>query len=203
MLTKRNGDHFEGHWVNDMREGQGSYYYHAKNKLFVGEWVNDQPKVGIYTEVEDDEVERIRKNPVFTDPYVLPPIPQLKLADPTMILEKAIERTKRERARFRAQYVPVEEMFAQQELIELRNAFDAVSQGEELVNTLTLKALFSEMGIFPSDELLEELLRSCGKEGDEDAISFELFARTVALLLEENADKVSTSSVAPEQVPDA
>ena len=111
VLTKRNGDHFEGHWVNDQREGQGSYYYHSKNKLFVGEWVIDQPKVGVYTEVEDDEVERIRKNPVFTDPYVLPPIPQLKLADPTMILEKAMERVKRERSKFRAQFIPVEEMF--------------------------------------------------------------------------------------------
>ena len=42
--------------MNDMREGQGSYYYHDKNKLFVGEWVNDQPKTGVYTEVEDDDV---------------------------------------------------------------------------------------------------------------------------------------------------
>jgi hypothetical protein len=41
VLTKRNGDHFEGHWVNDLREGQGSYFYHDKNKLFVGEWVAD------------------------------------------------------------------------------------------------------------------------------------------------------------------
>jgi hypothetical protein len=40
-LTKRNGDHFEGHWVNDKREGQGSYFYIDKNKLFVGEWVDD------------------------------------------------------------------------------------------------------------------------------------------------------------------
>jgi len=139
VLTKRNGDHFEGHWVNDQREGQGSYYYHSKNKLFVGEWVEDQPKVGVYTEVEDDEVERIRSNPVFTDPYVLPPIPQLKLSDPTQILEKAIERVKRQQSRFRAQYVPVEEMFTEGELGELRSAFEAVAQGEEVVNILSLK----------------------------------------------------------------
>lgn len=55
------------------------------------------------------------------------------------------------------------------------------------------------MGIYPSDETLDELLRSCGKEGEEDEISFELFARTVALLLEDNADKVSTSSVNQQQ----
>ena len=51
---------------------------------------------------------------------------------------------------------------------------------------LSLKTLFSEMGIFPTDEMLSELLWSCGKSDDEDAISFELFARSVALLLEEN-----------------
>ena len=50
------------------------------------------------------------------------------------------------------------------------------------------------MGIFPSDEMLNELLKSCGKEGNDDVISFDLFARTVALLLEENAEKGSTSS---------
>jgi hypothetical protein len=50
------------------------------------------------------------------------------------------------------------------------------------------------MQIFPSEEQLIELLQTCGKQDDEDFISFELFARSVALLLEENADKVSTSS---------
>lgn len=50
------------------------------------------------------------------------------------------------------------------------------------------------MGVFPSDEMLGELLQSCGKSTDEDAISFELFARCVALLLEENAERGSTSS---------
>ena len=53
---------------------------------------------------------------------------------------------------------------------------------------LSLKTLFSEMGIFPTDEMLGELLKSCGKIGDEDAISFDLFARSVALLLEENVE---------------
>lgn len=42
-----------------------------------------------------------------------------------------------------------------------------------------------------------ELLETCGKQDEEDFISFELFARSVALLLEENADKISTSSHAP------
>jgi hypothetical protein len=67
---------------------------------------------------------------------------------------------------------------------------------------LSLKTLFSEMGIFPTDDILDELLKSCGKDHEEDQISFELFARTVALLLEENLDKGSTSSArAPSEQP--
>jgi hypothetical protein len=177
-----------------MREGQGSYYYHDKNKLFVGEWVNDQPKTGVYTEVEDDEAEKFPKKPFFTDPYVLPQINELRLQDPTHILERAMERTKRDRAKFRAQYIPIEEMFSSPELMDLKQAFEAAAQGEAYVNILSLKTLFAGMGIFPSDDMLNELLRSCGKVGDEDIISFDLFARSVALLLEENAERGSTSS---------
>jgi hypothetical protein len=59
---------------------------------------------------------------------------------------------------------------------------------------ISLKALFGSMGIYPNDEILNELLYSCGKDNDEDVISFELFARSVALLLEENAERGSTSS---------
>jgi Ca2+-binding EF-hand superfamily protein len=106
-----------------------------------------------------------------------------------------MERTKRERAKFRAQFIPVEEMFTQAELMDLRNAFEAAAQpGESHVNMHSLKTLFASMGIFPSDEMLHELLNSCGKNTDDDIISFELFARSVALLLEENAEKGSTSS---------
>ena len=49
VMTKRCGDHFEGHWVNDMREGQGSYFFAERNKIFVGEWVADNPKAGVYS----------------------------------------------------------------------------------------------------------------------------------------------------------
>lgn len=145
--------------------------------------------------MEDDEADKQPKKPFFTDAYVLPPIYELKLTDPTRILERAMERTKRERAKFRAQFIPVEEMFTQVELLDLRNAFEAAAQpGEGYVNMESLKQLFASMGIFPSDDMLSELLQSCGKNTEDDVISFELFARCVALLLEENAERGSTSS---------
>lgn len=134
VLTKRDGDHFEGHWVNDLREGQGSYFYHSKNKLFVGEWVKDQPKTGVYTEVDDDDADKRKKDPHFTDDYKLPSVPRLRMADPTRILERAMEKTRQERAHFRVQHIPIEEMFSVQELMDLKIAFEAVSQGEAFVN---------------------------------------------------------------------
>ena len=51
---------------------------------------------------------------------------------------------------------------------------------------LSLKTLFAEMGFYPSDETLDELLKSCGLTDDQEEVSFELFARAVALLLEDN-----------------
>ena len=76
-------------------------------------------------------------------------------------------------------------------------AFEAVSMGEAYVNLDSLKILFEKMmdaDRQPTDEQLEELLKTCGKQQGEEYVSFELFARAVALLLEENADKVTTSS---------
>lgn len=186
VLVKKNGDHFEGHWVNDKKEGQGSYLFAEKNKLFVGEWVDDHPKCGIYTEVEDEDAAPRPSRPHFSDEYFMPALPSIKLENPTEILETAMNKTKKERAKYRAQYIPIDEMFTPQELEDLQQAFDSVAQGESEVNMLSLKTLFSEMGIFPSDEMLNDLLKSLGKEVDDDEISFELFARSVALLLEEN-----------------
>lgn len=42
--------------------------------------------------------------------------------------------------------------------------------------------------------MLDELLNSMGRIQADELITFEIFARCVALLLEENAEKVSTSS---------
>ena len=56
--------------------------------------------------------------------------------------------------------------------------------------------VFNQMGYNPSEERLVELLQTCGKQDEEDFISFEMFARTLALTFEEEADKVSTSSQA-------
>jgi len=114
--------------------------------------VKDQPKTGVYTEVDDEEADKGPKQPYFQDQYKLPSVPELRLADPTHILERAMERTKQERANFRVQHIPIEEMFTAQELMDLKTAFEAVSMGEAFVNLESLKALFGDMQIYPTDE---------------------------------------------------
>ena len=96
------------------------------------------------------------------------------MADPTRVLEKAMEKTKQDRANFRVQHIPIEEMFTAQELMDLKTAFEAVSMGEAFVNTESLKALFADMQIYPTDEQLSELLETCGKSDEEDFISMTL-----------------------------
>jgi hypothetical protein len=78
----------------------------------------------------------------------------------------------------------------------MRTAFEAVSMGEAFVTLDSLKILFEDMDLqpTPSDEQLEELMLTCGKHSDDEYVSFELFARAVALLIEINADKLTTSS---------
>lgn len=57
-----------------------------------------------------------------------------------------------------------------------------------------MQSSFSNIGIRTSEEMLDELLNSMGRLQADELITFEIFARCVALLLEENAEKVSTSS---------
>ena len=52
-LVKVNGDVYEGMYVRGRREGQGMYYYNEKDKMFDGEWVNDQPITGVILAARD------------------------------------------------------------------------------------------------------------------------------------------------------
>jgi hypothetical protein len=142
LTPRRNGDHFEGNWVNDMREGQGSYFYAQKNKLFVGEYVEDNPKAGIYTEVEETESGAGPKERGFDD---IPPIPILGLRDPIKVLEKSFQRVRQRRVLYRAKYMSIGHMFLPNELETMRNLFSSVS--EWTISAEQLHYLLEQMGI--------------------------------------------------------
>jgi hypothetical protein len=131
---RRNGDHFEGNWVNNMREGQGSYFFAEKNKVFVGEWVEDRPACGIYSEVEDANVisQKDPRNPRDFDE--IPVLPELVLMDPAEVLQSALSRAREKRLFYRARYMSLHILYQTHELNELIKEFSAIARGSNIIN---------------------------------------------------------------------
>jgi len=86
ILEKKNGDKYYGYWNNGLKEGQGYFYYSSTSKIYLGEWHDDVPRCGIFTDV--DEEQKIKKT--FDDLEDQPMIPVLKLRSPEAILEDSI-----------------------------------------------------------------------------------------------------------------
>lgn len=55
------GDVYEGHFVNDVKEGMGVYYYASIKSKFEGVWENDMPKCGNYVKPKQNFVNVIPK----------------------------------------------------------------------------------------------------------------------------------------------
>mmetsp|Transcript_94371 Transcript_94371/g.224788 ORF Transcript_94371/g.224788 Transcript_94371/m.224788 type:complete len:286 (-) Transcript_94371:41-898(-) len=83
-LTKANGDCYEGYWLNDKREGSGSFFYAESGKVFVGEWVEDLPKAGVYAQAA--------AHPEQATPVPeTAPLPKLRLKAPDQVLDEALD----------------------------------------------------------------------------------------------------------------
>ena len=209
VLTKRNGDHFEGCWVKDKREGQGSYFFAEKNKLFVGEYVNDMPKCGISSEVADNmKVKKEPENPIaeedenqismpgFDD---IPPIPKLELRDPIGVLQQALDDVKDKRMFYRARFMALHVLFQNNEVHDLISEYTAACEARNAKELLLqeLVEVFPAIGIdCDFDSLYSYYLKLiCDNEKEmqevrEDpeidlTVNFDLFARLVAIILEE------------------
>ena len=77
--------------------------------MFVGEWANDLPKAGVYTQAHAHP-EQATIVPKTTE---LPPI---RLALPTDVLEGALAAVRHARKAHRAKNTPVQRLFAAEEL---------------------------------------------------------------------------------------
>lgn len=95
--SKANGDYFEGYYYRDKREGQGSYFFNATSKLYVGEWVDDAPKAGVYSEVENPQVRKYIQPQYYTDAYEIQPLPALTLTNPQAVVRSAMEEARADR----------------------------------------------------------------------------------------------------------
>ena len=81
----------------------------------------------------------------FTDPYILPLLPAIKLKNPTKVLEEAMEKVKRERTFYRARFIPLDELYTKDELQDLVKEFGTGSNEKETLNLINLNAILMNM----------------------------------------------------------
>lgn len=182
-LNKANGDCYEGYWLNDNREGSGSYFYAASGKVFVGEWANNLPKAGIYTQAHPNPEQA---TPVPTT-STLPPV---RLALPAEVLEGALAAVRNSRKSYRACGTPIDRLFAEDELEALRGAFESMRQADGNLPTAHLQGLCAQLGTEVATPRLNRLLTDAGinvEQVQDASVTFEEFLRVVALLLDEES----------------
>lgn len=188
-LNKANGDCYEGYWLEDKREGSGSYFYAESGKVFVGEWAKDLPKAGVYTQANPNP-EQATAVPRTS---VLPPV---RLALPAEVLEGALSAVRTTRKGFRAQNTPINRLFSEEEIRALDNLYvEARKANAGLVGFVELQGLCQHLGTEVSEQRLSRTLEDAlgekwnpNEEDGSTVFAFEDFLRTVALLLDEEAE---------------
>jgi hypothetical protein len=175
------GDHFEGQWVDDRKEGTGVHFYFHKEKKahtkrYDGEWVDDVPKCGAYTELPPD--------PLVPASHAPDPLPGSGLRDPNGVLAARLAEVRAERANHRARHIRLEDHFTADELDALRTAFERVDVAEHgAIGRGQLPAAFAQVGMEPSDEEIASVIAQIGKSDAHDTtFSFADFAQAADLL---------------------
>jgi len=159
-----NGDHFEGMWVEDKKEGEGVHFYFDKKKRthtkrYDGEWVDDVPKCGFYTEMPPDAFVPASHQP--------DPLPRVEVIAPDEIIKQRLTEVREERAHIRAKRVPIDEHFTEAELDALQVAFsrvDVEQRGE--ISLAELSQAFNQVGMEPAEEDIEGVLVHLHKTSD-------------------------------------
>jgi hypothetical protein len=117
---------------------------------------------------------------------------KLRLAEPAEVLESALTRVRTIRTPFRAMHTPLTQLFTPEELDELQPAFDAAKVNDK-ISLLDLEGLYLSLGVEITESDLVELLGTIvpeyleeltGPEKHSVPLSFEHFARTIALVLD-------------------
>lgn len=175
----KNGDHFEGLWVEDKKEGKGVHFYYEKDKRahtkrYDGEWVDDVPKCGAYTEMPPDPLAPATQAP--------DPIPSIELIDAEGVLAERLAEIRTMRAPVRTKRITLEEHFTPEELDALQLAFTRTDP--ENVGAITfedLSSAFGQVGMSPTGEEIAAVVAQLGKAGDATFV-FAEFAQLADML---------------------
>jgi len=174
-----NGDHFEGHWVDNNKEGQGVHFYYSADvkvhtKRYDGEWVDDVPRCGAYTEMPRDPLAPTSQSP--------DPLPGVELIDPEGVLATRLADVRAERAEHRARRVQLEDHFTPEELDALRAAFERVDVlGKGAIPREQLAAAFQQVGMAPAEDAIIAVLAKLKKQ-EAASLTFADFAQAADLL---------------------
>ena len=174
-----NGDHFEGQWVDDKKEGQGVHFYFdaakkVHTKRYDGEWVDDVPRCGAYTEMPPD--------PLAPASQVPDPLPVNELIDAEGVLAERLAEVRAERAAHRAPRVLLEDHFTSEELEALKAAFERIdASATGALRRDQLSAAFMQVGMAPTEEAISEVLVQLQKT-EATSFTFADFAQAADLL---------------------
>lgn len=181
VLDYAKGDHFEGLWVEDKKEGEGVHFYFNKEKAthtrrYDGEWVDDVPKCGYYSEMPPD--------PLVPASEVPDSLPVGTVLDSRGIISTRLAELRAERAHHRATRVPLDEHFTPEELEALRVAFSRVDiEGTGSITLAQLPAAFSQVGMEVSEEEMAEVLAYLHKgQAPDEPFSFAEFSQAADFL---------------------
>ena len=125
ILEKANGDKYYGYWNCDLKEGQGYYWYSKTGKVYLGEWHEDCPRCGIFTDVNDEKLNiDISK---INDPKDVPAsIPGLCLKNPEAVLEDSINNVHFIRSIKEVKNKNLQELFKNEEQKEIIKMYSQV-----------------------------------------------------------------------------
>lgn len=228
ILEKKSGDKYYGFWNNGLKEGQGYYYYSSTAKIYLGEWHEDAPRCGIFTDVDDESLPKEFKKH-FKAADAPPLIPALKLKSPEGILEESISNVHFIRLIKLAKSKTLQELYPyemHQELMSIftqrkylaNNEEDSQSENRLPDSVLSVKDFTiicdEKLGVTINDEILELIFYIFEMPLDEQPkIDFLLFARLFYLISSKyltpedavqedgiNVDEVDVSAFADEKM---
>jgi hypothetical protein len=190
VLTSAEGDAYEGHWKNDLKHGPGRLFYRATRKMYEGEWVEGNPKCGVFSSIPGGD-----KLGDDGDDFVLP---SLGLVDPDSVIRGAVAAVRESappptRHSVEDASVPrvagggVDDL-TDHELEELRFAFTraplGVNPADDSIAASDLAGVLEALGLDPSLEDVERIGSLMVSHPSSDRISFRAFADVMARLRE-------------------
>ena len=166
VLSLPNGDKYVGMFRSNLKDGPGRFEYASTGKVYAGEWRDGNPVCGEFT-----------SNPKGAGGRETFNLPDLSLVDPQKVLGRAVAEARQEKAE---KLRPGTAKFGEDDMDEIRAAFEAASGSDDTILVSSLSAAISSLGINLESGVLNAVLEKIGAEKDDD-ISYPEFVDIVVV----------------------